>query len=450
MGRIGKRLKPVVVITLLCSLAALVAPSAQAQPRQMEDRTIDASIQAEIIDSVTEAYRDVYIFADVAAKMEKYVREKYRKGEYKKLTTVREFTQQLTSDFQEISKDRHIGLRFMSDSEAQMMLTPPTERPGDPLADARRRNFGFQKLEILPGNIGYLDLRGFADAREAGPTAVAAMNFLANADAVIFDLRQNGGGSPTMIQLICSYLFAEPTHLNSFYIRQTDETEQFWTQAMVQGPRMTDVPVYVLTSDYTFSAAEEFTYNLKNLKRATIVGDTTGGGAHPVDTHFWPNLNVMARVPYGRAINPITGTNWEGTGVTPDIVVPADAALDRAQLEALKGLRDSTDDQDRKYALDWAITGLEVRLSDITIDPEKLGAFVGHYGPRTVTLEDGELYYQREDRPRYRLIPAGNDLFLLDGLDYFRIQFERGMDGTVTHLTGLYDNGQIDGNDRDS
>jgi len=431
-------------------LIACTAATSFAQPRTMEDRTIDASIQAEIIDSVTEAYRDVYIFADVAAKMEKYVRDKYRKGEYKKFTTVRQFTEQLTNDFREISKDRHIGITYISDDDARMMLTPPQERPGDPLADAKRRNFGFQKLEILPGNIGYLDLRGFADAEYAGATAIAAMNYLANADAIIFDLRQNGGGSPSMIQLMSSYLFAEPTHLNSFYIRQTDETQQFWTQASVQGPRMIDVPVYVLTSNYTFSAAEEFTYNLKNLKRATIVGDTTGGGAHPVDTHFSPNLNVQARVPFGRAINPITGTNWEGTGVAPDVVVPADQALDRAEIDALKKLRETSTDPDRQYTLDWAITGLEVRLTDVPVDVETLGAFVGQYGPRSISLEDGQLYYQREDRPRYRLIPAGNDMFLLDGLEYFRIQFERNLDGTITKLVGMYDNGQTDENERGS
>jgi len=126
-----------------------------------------------------------------------------------------------------------------------------------------------------------------------------------------------------VIQLISSYFFADPTHLNSFYIRHEDTVEQFWTQAYVEGPRMTDVDLYVLTSSYTFSGAEEFSYNMKNLKRATIIGETTGGGAHPVDTHIWPKLNFGMRVPFGRAINPITGTNWEGTGVEPDIKAPA-------------------------------------------------------------------------------------------------------------------------------
>lgn len=151
----------------------------------------------------------------------------------------------------------------------------------------------------------------------------------ANSDALIVDLRQNGGGDPAMVQLISSDLFDEPTHLNSLYFRAEDSLEEFWTLDEVVGQRMADNPVFVLTSSSTFSAAEEFTYNLKCLGRATIVGETTGGGAHPGGvTPLHESLSVF--IPAGRAINPITGTNWEGTGVIPDVPVEANAALDKA------------------------------------------------------------------------------------------------------------------------
>jgi len=220
----------------------------------------------------------------------------------------------------------------------------PDQRDGPPPPDemermraiAARVNFGFEKLERLEGNIGYLDLRGFLPAALAGETVTAAMNFLANTQAVIIDLRQNGGGEPAEVALISSYLFgSDPVHLNDLYWRPTNETHQWWTSAYVPGKRLTGKDVYILTSNRTFSAAEEFTYNLKSLKRATIIGETTGGGAHPggprrINDHFFVN------VPSGRAINPITKTNWEGKGVEPDIKVPADKALKTAHLMALE------------------------------------------------------------------------------------------------------------------
>jgi retinol-binding protein 3 len=175
------------------------------------------------------------------------------------------------------------------------------------------------------------------------------MNFLASTDALIIDVRRNGGGEAEMVQLICSYLLPgdKPIHLNSFYWREGDRTEEFWTLKDLPGKRYLGKEVYVLTSRGTFSAAEVFTYNLKNLKRATIVGETTGGGAHPggdvlLGDHF------AAFIATGRAINPITKTNWEGTGVKPDVEVDAERALDVAREMALKRLRETLTDADAK------------------------------------------------------------------------------------------------------
>jgi C-terminal processing protease CtpA/Prc len=148
-----------------------------------------------------------------------------------------------------------------------------------------RDNCAFEKVERLPSNIGYLKFNAFLDPAICGPTAMAAMNFLGNVDAIIFDLRDNGGGDPKMIAFISTYLFDEVTHLNDLYDRKKDATTQYWTLPYVPGKRLTGKPVIILTSKRTFSGAEEFSYNLKNLKRATIIGETTGGGAHPVSGH---------------------------------------------------------------------------------------------------------------------------------------------------------------------
>jgi C-terminal processing protease CtpA/Prc len=183
-----------------------------------------------------------------------------------------------------------------------------------------------------------LKFNAFLDPAVCGSTAVAAMNFLGNVDAIIFDLRHNGGGDPKMIAFISTYLFDEPTHLNDLYDRKKDSRTQYWTLPYVPGKRLPGKPVFVLTSKRTFSGAEEFSYDLKNLKRATIIGETTGGGAHPVSGHRVDD-HFRIGVPFAKAVNPISKTNREGTGVEPDVKVPADEALDVAKKMAAEQIR---------------------------------------------------------------------------------------------------------------
>ncbi len=165
------------------------------------------------------------------------------------------------------------------------------------------------------------------------------MALLAHTRALIIDLRENGGGDPAMVQFIVSYLFDTHQHINDLYYRSKDDTTQYWTLPWVPGERLATQPVYVLTSHRTFSGAEEFTYDLKNLKRATIVGETTGGGAHPVSgTQIDGHFDIA--VPVARPINPVTKTDWEGTGVTPDYKTSRDEALTTAIKLAEKKLQD--------------------------------------------------------------------------------------------------------------
>ena len=329
------------LILLLC----LIGMQTFGQQPTGQNPALDPRSRASIIDSVSAALRAEYVFPEVATKMEALLRKNLKQGAYEKLTNPDDFASKITEDLQSISHDKHLNVRYIPPgTQRDEVKLSPEERRRLQLAQQRARNFGFQKVEILPGNIGYIDFRYFAEAKDGGPTAIAAMNFLAHTDAIIFDLRQNGGGNPSMIQLISSYLFEESVHLNSFYIRKGDSTQQFWTQECVEGPRISGIPVYVLTSSSTFSGAEEFSYNLKNLKRGTIIGETTGGGAHPVNLREFPVLNISMAVPYGRAINPITGTNWEGVGVEPDIKAPASKALNVARAEALKELIRRTSD----------------------------------------------------------------------------------------------------------
>ncbi|MGH9799112.1 MAG: S41 family peptidase, partial [Blastocatellia bacterium] len=306
-------------------LALLLAPSVFGQTA-----AIDAATRAEVIEGAIKALNDAYVFPEVARKMEQAIRGRAQRKEYDSVIDAGTFARLLTDHLQEVSHDKHLRVVLSDASRFGMNQQQQREM-------AVKRNFGFEKAERLSGNIGYLDLRGFEPAGLAGDTTTAAMNFLANTDALIFDLRQNGGGTPEMVALLSSYLFDKRTHLNSIYNRTTNSTRDFWTDEKVAGKHYGNKPVFVLTSNRTFSAAEEFTYNLQSLKRATIIGEITGGGAHPVQPRQLGKLFTIT-VPFARSINPITKTNWEGTGVKPDVAVPADKALKVAHLAALKAI----------------------------------------------------------------------------------------------------------------
>jgi hypothetical protein len=452
-SRIAVPLRPALLASQLAFLLIALYQPLNLKAQQPEENPAVSDVNRdELIEQTAKLLREIYVFPDVAEKMATSIEQKNFEGGYDSINDLAGLTQQMTLDLQAISHDKHLGMMPEPSALPSGATQPGGNQPGGDLAAARAGNFGFRELEILPGNIGYLDLRGFIPAELGGPTAIAAMNFLANTSAIIFDLRSNGGGDPSMIQLISSYLFDKRQHLNSFYIRRGDRTEEFWTQETVSGPKMVDTPVYILTSSFTFSAAEEFTYNLKNMQRATVVGETTGGGAHPVDMHYLDlgdGLRAHLALPFGRAINPITGTNWEGTGVAPDIAAPADQALEVAQLEILKSLSAASESGSEKFALDWAREELEFKLQPDTIVVQSTSEFAGEYGARKITVEDGRLYYQRGNGPRLELkaMPTA-DRFHVGDFDDFRLQFVRDASGSIIGLKGLYGDGRVDENQR--
>jgi retinol-binding protein 3 len=352
---------------VLLTVAALQSSPAQQSGPQLPDRTIDAATRKRVIDAIVTRLNDSYVFPEVAKTMEKSLREHDGRGDYSQITSARSFAETLTNNLQAVSKDKHLRVRYSHDP------IPVREPQREPSADEREEerrhmnwmNHGFNKVERLRGNIGYLEFWGFFDAELGAEALAAAMNFVSTTDALIIDLRHNGGGSPAMVALVCSYLFGtEPVHLNDLYWRDGNRTEEFWTRKEVAGKRYLNKDVYVLTSKHTFSGAEEFAYNLKNLKRATIVGETTGGGAHPgrgFRVHEYFNLGV----PTGRAINPISKTNWEGTGVKPDIEVPADQALLVARVMAMKKSVTTLNNPDFKAGVQEAIEELEKELAEL-------------------------------------------------------------------------------------
>jgi retinol-binding protein 3 len=210
----------------------------------------------------------------------------------------------------------------------------------------------------------------------------------------------------------------------------------------VPGTRLPAVPVFILTSGRTFSAAEDFAYSLKSLKRATIVGETTGGGAHPVEIHQVKGYPVFVRLPYGRSVNPITGTNWEGTGVEPDIAAAAPDALAVAHARALDAVAAKATDPAQKAALEFVRDVVEDRRHRVTLSAAELQAFAGTYGALTLTAEGGVLWGRLGGGPRVQLLPVGQDRFLVDDREDFRIRCERDASGNVVSVVILFPGGE--------
>ncbi|HMC50921.1 MAG TPA: S41 family peptidase [Solirubrobacterales bacterium] len=419
----------------------LLAFAAQAAAAPIALTTIGAKDRQAIVDEVIGALDDAYVFPETAHKMGERLRQQLGSGAYDRLTTLPALAAQLTEDLRGVSHDPHLEVTW---APAEGQRPSPEELQARMAAHLRRENYWFREVKLLPGNVGYLKLDGFAPADLAGSTAVAAMGFLAGSEALIVDLRENDGGSASMVQLLLSYLLpGKPTHFSSFYVRKGDRTDQLWTQAWVPGPRLTGTPVYVLTGPHTFSAAEGFAYSLKSLKRATIVGEATRGGAHPVDRVPIQGYPLVVSLPFGRSVNPVTGSNWEGTGVAPDVAVPAAEALAVAHSRALATIAEKATDPEVKATAALLHQVLEGRRNPVTLPAGDLAAFVGAYGPVQVTLEGGALHYQLGTGPRTRLLPIGNDKFLAADSDDLLLRFERDASGKVVRVIGVSRDGEL-------
>ena len=311
------------------------------------DLPIDADTRTTVLDAIAQKLEAEYAFPEVAQEIKSDIQNRIEADGYQDVKSGAQLAATLTAQLQTLSSDLHLKVHF---SPAVLPhLEPQTEIPPEELVLQQQqgalRNFDFNRVERLRGNVGYLELFSFEPPEFAGAIAAASMQFLANTSALIIDLRHNRGGSASMVALLTSYLLPPypAVHLTDLNWPNQNRTQQSWTLPYVEGPRYLDKPVYILIGPETFSAAEEFAYNLKHLNRAVIVGETTAGGANPgagfrLHDHFW------MFIPTGQAISIATGENWEGSGVLPDFKVPAELSLKTAQLLAYrKLLRDDTE-----------------------------------------------------------------------------------------------------------
>ena len=295
-----------------------------------QESHVTKDYKEQAIHTLSQLMNDFYVFPEIAKSTEAHLMMQLDKGHFNQFDTDDSFATALTESVQSINKDKH--MRIMKNTAYDAPEQTP-ERLIEEQLDRRNRgrnyNDGFSSVKVMEGNVGYVDLRSFAYVNSGKEFADAYMKLIAQTDAVIIDVSKNGGGDPAMVQYLCSYFFEGKVHLNSLYFREGDRTMDFYTLDEIGGVEMPDIPLFVITGSNTFSGAEEFSYNMQTQKRATLVGETTGGGANPGGTRGI-NQSLSVFIPTGMAINPITKANWEGVGVIPEIKTSAGDALNKA------------------------------------------------------------------------------------------------------------------------
>jgi retinol-binding protein 3 len=327
--------------TWLASGCVLVALSHSAIAQDQSDVEVSAETKFQVIAEVLQQLRSKYVFPEVAAKMETSVRNHLANGDYATVTSAGKFAEKLQSDLRAISRDQHLEVSYSQDPIPVQDANEPEKI--DPERQARIQykgglvNYWFKNADILPGNIGYLRFDGFFPLKDGGrDTADAAMAFLQRTSALIIDLRANRGGDPAVGVLLMSYLFDKPVHFGDFLSRPDTSKTQNWVAPHAAGARYAG-DVYILVGADTISAAEGFAYDLQSVGRAVVIGERTAGAAHPA-FDFRVGEHFTVTIPTMRYVNALTGADWEGSGVLPNIAVSKDRALQTAQVTALEKL----------------------------------------------------------------------------------------------------------------
>lgn len=402
------------LLTALSLSAALMAGPALAQTATITPR---AKVEA-LASAIDAQFYDPARAGKIAGEL----RAEAAKGAYDKLTDPRDFAAVLTERLR--PQDGHFAVSWTPPAAAGPGPLPV--RSGPPPFLSRRGGYGFVAVRVLPGNIGYIDMRGFADFAADGDQAArqaadAALALVAGTDALIFDLRDNGGGSPAMVGYLIGHFVPDGAKIyNTFKTRGEPDSDEA-PIVPIAGQRRLDTPLYVLTSGRTASAAESFAYTLQAAKRATVVGEASAGGANPGGgAGLGDGLSVF--ISSGTPINPITGKNWEGTGVSPDVRVPAPEALTRAQQLALTRLAAAPLGEPVLTENRWTLEALSPAPQ---IGAQALARYEGGYGPYQAKVAGGRLALSVGRRPPSVLVPLDEaGLFYVEGAPARRVRFD--------------------------
>jgi retinol-binding protein 3 len=400
-------------IYYLLFLFAFIMPYASSA-QISKPQSVDISA---LINSITDSLNKHYIFSEKALSISVYLQMQHKKNAYTGLlNNPQKLAEQIMQDINVIHHDPHMRMKFDPDFVSLQNYKPAPEDIERVKKYWKDNNYMFKKVEILPGNIGYLPFDLFVEDIEAAkPTITAALKFLMNTTALIIDLRENMGGSPEMVSQLESYFFREKTHMNDLINRTNKDTTFFFADPVKSDSLNLSMPVYILTSQHTFSGAEDFSYAMQTAKRAIVVGEITGGGAHP-QMPSAVGQGFVVFIPFARSINPITQTDWEGKGVLPDVKATANEAFIKAQELIFRNRLLKATDQKEKNKYLYYINSLLV--NDVIKQPalNKLLPFAGTYGGLKIYLDKNKLYCKNDNNGGAvsELKHLSNNLFVLD------------------------------------
>ena len=426
------------VLALIFSLPATYFPQSKT------NFPLSSQATKVLVDSLANQLSKYYVEKDAALQMSAYLRSRLKEGAYSKIADPHQLAGLLTDDVTDVYKDEHLHIEYnpILANEVSGNIDDVPKMVAEKLKNDRAKNFGFKKVEVLYGNIGYLELSGFSRLNQySRETANNAMRLLCNSNALIIDLRYGVGGSPEMMTHIISHFFKEKTHVSDIYIRSENATLPYYTIPDSSTTHLTDVPIYVLTSYKTFSAAEGLAFALKSLHRATIVGEATRGGAHTV-TYRPLSSGFVADIPFGKAFNPINKETWERHGITPDVKVSADKALEVAEELIFENALSKTKDSAEVRNLKWNRDLLRSINHPYSADSTQLKEYAGRYGVYTLSYNNGELYYQKIGKARFPVRAMDKDWLRPRSNDSFKVQMLRDEKGLICGMLTLYDDGR--------
>ncbi len=408
----------------------------------------NSTITKAVVDSLSRQILKYYVFKPEAQKMSEFIKLQLSLGKYSTITNPHLLAAQLTDDVRNVHLDEHFHVEFNPKIAHEISgdVEDIPKMVADKLEEDRAKNFGFKKIEFLNGNIAFLEISSFARLNKFSKQAAdAALNFVSNANALIIDLRYGVGGSPEMVNYIVSHFFKSKTRTIDIEIRSENTTLNYATTPDSSQTKLHNIPIFILTSYKTFSAAEGLAFELQYLKRATIVGETTRGGAHTVTYRPLSN-GFVADIPFGRAITPDTKKNWERVGVVPDIKETSDNALNKAVTTFFNQQQAKlTDELAIKKSL-WQQQIFQAKQSSFEMDTTLVKSIVGNYGSYKITWVNNKLYSQKSGKPNFELtqfsknafIPKGNDTFIVNFLQKpevsLTVNYEDGHTETVSKL----------------